>query len=192
MKFTVVLAAGLTAIATALFAPVASAGTLTFQSFYQNSGGVCHGVSSLDDSRLERTGQRLRNKSNYVVNVVCNLMSNERSVPGTGTFDVIPMVTLWAHRSVDRLDNTQLKCNLVTSFATDVPATLAGGDGVETIEVTEPLPPANSNDQARLRWFRNSSDLKPYFRAPANITCALPPKVELHDVNVLYGFDIGS
>jgi hypothetical protein len=170
------------------------AGTLTFQSFYQNSGGICHGLTSSDENKLERSAQRLRNKSNGVANVACNLMSNERSVPGAGTFDVIPMVTLWAHRYVDRADNTTLSCDLITSFATDVPATGLGGNGIETINITTNLPPAADpiNQQVRLVWFRNTPDLQPYFRAPANIVCALPPKTELHDTNVLYGLDIGS
>ena len=177
----------LVAVCGGLYSSPSTAGTV-IQSFYQNLGGTCHGIDWANDFKLTRTPQRLINDTTTSVTVVCNLMGNERAQQGAGTFDTIVWVTLWAHRTANRNDNKEMNCMLVTSFATDTPVPLAAaGQGIEQIGKTITLPSAAATlDQGKAEWYRPTADLKPYFRAPANITCIMPPKSQLHDANILY------
>ena len=133
---------------------------------------------------LERTEQRLRNKSaRHTAYVICNLISNPTGAITDTRGGVATYVAIWAKRYEIRVDNTSLSCTLVTSYAD---ASDSEGWTVSSTASVNPLPMPSDSNQAVMEWLPPGATR---FFAPMNLLCVLPPKTELNDWYVEFDID---
>lgn len=178
---TQLLTALAVSLAAAVAAPAPSHAAEVTRSVYQNAGAACHGEDNISEAMLERTPQRLRNKSDSLTaTIICNLPTDLNAYYESGNYGQVTYVVLWAKRFVDLGNlNDTLSCTLTTSFADDP------GTQTETHSnnpTTNPLPFAGTNNQLALTW----DPVDAYgsgnaYYTPVNLMCALPPKAELND-----------
>ena len=174
------------ALAVAYFPAAASAAEQS-RSFYQNASASCHGSSPADESRLQRTEQRMRNISGADATVVCSLQTDPLAVM-SASYGTVDYVAIWGKRSValsrkeSPTDNSALTCTLVTSYADDI-------DSQIITQTFTPLPlAAPGGGQGVLDWIPQAGEK---FLAPVNVSCILHPQVELNDWIVVYTVDVG-
>jgi hypothetical protein len=143
-------------------------------SFYQNAGASCHGVDTLNDSKLTRTENRLINKTSSSVDVVCNLPIDAYATQGTNS-GVVSYVALWARRYSG--SGRTMSCTLTDGFY--------GETGAATYQpdAGNPVSLPNSGAQAIFQWTPSGSDK---FFGPVNLRCTLAPYTELNDWFVKY------
>ncbi|MBN8716509.1 MAG: hypothetical protein J0H95_05965 [Xanthomonadales bacterium] len=155
----------------ALYSAPASAVT---RSFYQNAGATCHGVDAISDSKLTRTANRLINKTNSSVDVVCNLPAEAYAILGSNN-GAVSYVALWARRYLGT--GKTISCTLNEGFYGETGAQVFAPDAGNPIS----LP--NSGAQAIAQWTPTGTTK---FLAPVNIYCTLQPYTELNDWFVKY------
>lgn len=160
----------------ALYSAPASAVT---RSFYQNSGGTCHGVNAINESKLTREAQRIYNNTNSSVDIVCNLPSDVWATSSGG--GVVTYVAIWA-RPITGYSGV-MSCTLNEGFYGQSgssiyqpvggnPKNLAANGGAQTIFEWDPAP--------------GYLNVGRYFYGPVNIRCTMPPRSELDDWYVEY------
>jgi len=166
----------LSAVALASWLMLASPATAqpVARSFYQNAGASCHGVDALNDSKLSRTENRLLNKSNSSVDVVCNLPTDAYANIGTNS-GVVSYVALWARRFGG--SNKSMTCTMTDGFFGQT------GSGVRQPNSPNPRALPNSGAQAIFEWSPASGEK---FLGPINLRCTLEPATELNDWFVKY------
>jgi hypothetical protein len=183
------------ALAVTCLPTLASAATQT-RSFYQNASASCAGSSPLDEDKLERTPQRLKNISGADADVVCSLATDIFAVPDA-IYGVVSYVAMWAKISapgpvvplkkkpLGAPASTDFTCILVTGFAGDP-------DGETLVNSynngVDPGLPANGN-QGYVEFIA-ASPAK--FRAPVNLNCILHPGIEMNDWIVIYDVEVGA
>ena len=176
------LASGVAASLALLLAHPASAADAQ-RSVYQNAGATCHGEDNVSESMLERSAQRLRNKSRRnSAFVVCNLPTDFNAVLGSN-FGQVTGVGIWGKRFENLgTKNDTLSCTLVTGYADDTYSdnmTLSGA----------PLPLAPANNQVLLEFTPTPNN---GFFLPVNLVCELPPRAELNDWYVSWKVNVGN
>jgi len=155
-------------------APASAQSVPVTRSFYQNAGASCHGVDALNDSKLSRTENRLLNKSNSSVDVVCNLPTDAYANIGTNS-GVVSYVALWARRFGG--SNKSMTCTMTDGFFGQT------GSGVRQPNSPNPRALPNSGAQAIFEWSPASGEK---FLGPINLRCTLEPATELNDWFVKY------
>lgn len=163
----------------AFYSAPASAADGYARTFYQNAGGSCHGIDTLNDAKLTRNGQRLMNKTTSSVDVVCNLMT-DYSANYAANDGVITQVTLWARRYAGGAST--MSCTLMDGYY--------GAPGSASYQPSggNPVALPGSGQQAALVWKATDYGVSSVFRflSPVNIRCTMPARTELNDWMVQY------
>ncbi|WP_240125159.1 hypothetical protein [Thermomonas alba] len=154
-----------------LYSTPAAAAT---RSFYQNAGATCHGVDAVSDSKLTRTENRLINKTNSSVDVVCNLPADAYAILGANN-GAVSYVAIWARRYAGT--GRTISCTLNEGFYGE------SGASVYAPNAGNPISLPNSGAQAIAEWTPSGTNK---FLAPVNIYCTLPAYTELNDWFVKY------
>jgi hypothetical protein len=165
------LVGALTLACAGLYSAPAAAVT---RSFYQNAGATCHGVDALSDNKLTRTENRLINKTNSSVDVVCNLPADAYATAGAN-FGVVSYVAIWARRYAGT--GRTISCTLNEGFYGEQGAQVFQPDGGNPISLPD------SGAQAIAQWTPSGANK---FLAPINVVCTLPAYTELNDWFVKY------
>ena len=173
----------LVAVCTLLYSTPASA-VNKFRSFYQNTGSNCRGATVVDDIKMQRFSQSLRNTSSSPATVVCNFTSDRISVrlpsEGGGIIDGnVAYVAVWAKDAATSGPTKTMSCTMRDGYV-DEPGSLNYPNG--------PLTLARGTAQTPFQWTPTSGKR---FLAPINVTCTLPPNTELNDWYVVYEVDVG-
>ena len=156
----------------------------TYRSFYQNSGGNCHGITNTHDNRLRRYEQSLRNTSGTNATVVCNLGSDwlAQGLPDQsgGPIDgQVEYVVIWA-KNLSAGTPRAMTCTMNDGYVEE-PGSSSYTVNIPTL--------ATGTAQSPIEWIPSAGKR---FLAPINITCVLPPNTELNDWFVVYEVDVGN